>query len=58
MFCALYQGPAALPRRFVKQLDRVLLAQKADAPYTVAVVGGGASGVELACALKYRWVLV
>ena len=39
--------------RYEKLLQRV---KHEDAPLRIAVVGGGAAGVELACALQYRCV--
>jgi hypothetical protein len=44
-----------LVRRFVSHFDQLLsMAQQSLAPLTVAVVGGGAGGVELALALAHR----
>ncbi|KAL4854058.1 Selenide [Chlorella vulgaris] len=41
--------------RLVSRLEALLIrANAADLPLQVAVVGGGASGVELACAISYR----
>ena len=43
-------------RRLVPRFEALLLkATSADLPLRVVVVGGGAAGVELACALQYRW---
>ena len=42
--------------RLVPRFEALLLkATAADLPLRVVVVGGGAAGVELACALQYRW---
>jgi selenide,water dikinase len=42
--------------RLVQRFEALLhIAVTTDAPLRVAVVGGGAGGVELACALKHRW---
>jgi len=43
--------------RLVPRFEALLKkAVSADVPLRVAVVGAGAAGVELACAVKYRWV--
>ncbi len=42
-------------RRLVPRFEALLArAVSADVPLRVAVVGAGAAGVELACALQYR----
>ena len=42
-------------RRLVPRFEALLArAVSAEVPLRVAVVGGGAAGVELACALQYR----
>lgn len=47
--------PTPPPRRLVARFEALLKKAVAeDQPLRVAVVGAGASGVEVACALQYR----